>query len=360
MLCAWPGRLWRKFSGGALALALVLACSACWPFGSSDIQKAENILQNAIDQLAVAPGDFQAVINSTIAELNSYTEQAIQEADTAVKDMETNAAGLVDAEAQCSYDSIGIHAHDALNYILQHDLERKPAPAPTPWVCLTNPTDIQVSQGTAGGPYTLTSAPEYQIYGFNFDPSTLPTIDYYRASGQLAGLNVVTPSFHTAYELDVNLQAVSFNSPKAGDYLQLKWPDGATGANTINIILHPYAAPPPPISNTQQFEVVVHANEGQCVNIQDSLGSKFYLVSPWTVDTSHGDQNHPGVSQVADGSNNQARATLRSYNYQVASGDGRTVQVSGTICGANWPGPGASFDRQYLVYETAPAGTPTP
>src|ERR1700728_4667937 len=199
-------RSWNRYCLSAVVLALVLACTACPGPGpvQGDVQDGEAILQNAIDVVGVTPGDVQTVLGSTFSELGSYTEQAIQEADASVKDMESTAAGLVDAESQCTYNSIGIHGRDALIYIQQHILEGKAAPAPTPWVCLTNPTDIQATQHAAGGPYTLTSAPEYQVYGFNFDPSTLPVINYYRADGQLVASNVVTPSFHTAYELDIN------------------------------------------------------------------------------------------------------------------------------------------------------------
>ena len=64
------------------------------------------------------------------------------------------------------------------------------------------------------------------------------------------------------------------------------------------------------------------------------------------------------MSQVSDESNRQGDSSLRSYNYQTNAG-AHSVQVSGSICGAGGDGPGAIFDRSYLVYETAPPRTPT-
>jgi hypothetical protein len=235
----WATRLWGKGTLCALTLTVILSCTACWPFDDNDVQRAENIVQNGIDELANAPAQIGVVVSNLISELKAYTDTTIKEATASLETIENNAVVAIQTEAQCGADSIGIRGRDSLNYVLQHILERKPAPLPTPWVCQTIPDDIQVAQHASNGPYTLANEPDYKIYGFNFNSSTLPEIDYYRASGQMLTSNVVAARFHTAYQLDVDLQTVNFTDAKPGDYLQLKWPVTATGDNIISIILQP-------------------------------------------------------------------------------------------------------------------------
>lgn len=87
-------------------------------------------------------------------------------------------------------------------------------------------------------------------------------------------------------------------------------------------------------------------------NIQADPSSRFTVGSPWRIDTSQGDVGHPGLKEAAVGDNSQSRNSLRGYDY-LPHGD-NDVEITGTICGAAAFGPGAIFDRQYLVYETAP------
>ncbi|GAA1662299.1 hypothetical protein GCM10009744_65120 [Kribbella alba] len=84
------------------------------------------------------------------------------------------------------------------------------------------------------------------------------------------------------------------------------------------------------------------------------------LVLPigWVIDSTLGDPGHPGISEAADSSNNQALTSLTSYTYAATSD--RTAHVSGRICGSAWWGPGAAFERTYRVFTVAaPVPTPT-
>src|SRR5712691_152550 len=337
--------------GIGMLLVLTFLNAACF---ETDVQKAENALQSAIDQLANAPGNLKAVLDGTIQQLNQLQGDTIRNAQNAVENVLGDAAGLANATAQCQMDSIGIRADDTLKYILHHDLMGQSPPLPTSWVCITNPTTIGVMQTSQGGPYTLNSNPLYQIFGFNFRDQGLPTINYYRNSGQLFAGSVVQAGLHTPYEIDLNLQTVSFAGAQTGDYFKSEWNNGTTGTNRVDIILTPFTAPPPPPHRIEHFVVSVHANSGafngECKNIGDDALSLFTIGSPWKIDRAQGDPNHDGVHEESNADNHQADATLRGYNYQALND--QQVKVVGTICGAGGWGPGAIFDRGYAVYET--------
>jgi hypothetical protein len=83
----------------------------------------------------------------------------------------------------------------------------------------------------------------------------------------------------------------------------------------------------------------------ECKDIQHS----YTVGQGWVIDRREGkgDPGHPGVLEIANNSNNQANTTLRNYNYQPTSDS--NVSVTGRICGANWWGPGAIFERTYRV-----------
>lgn len=82
------------------------------------------------------------------------------------------------------------------------------------------------------------------------------------------------------------------------------------------------------------------------------------LAAGWAIDPTLGDLGHPGISEVADSSNPQAISSLTLYTY--AANSVRTAQVRGRICGSQWWGPPAVFERTYRVFTVAvPVPTPT-
>ena len=83
--------------------------------------------------------------------------------------------------------------------------------------------------------------------------------------------------------------------------------------------------------------------------IEASSSSTYTVPQGWVIDRrpGKGDPGHPGVAELANASNSQANSSLRNYNYQATSDT--SVQVSGTIEGANGWGAGAVFHRTYQV-----------
>jgi hypothetical protein len=73
----------------------------------------------------------------------------------------------------------------------------------------------------------------------------------------------------------------------------------------------------------------------------------------WTIDTTKGDPGHPGIGDILDSSNAQARGTLTLYDFQARSGT--TFAVTGQVCGSSNSGPGAIFSHTYQVFLTRPA-----
>ncbi|HEV7942522.1 MAG TPA: hypothetical protein VGP17_06950 [Solirubrobacteraceae bacterium] len=111
---------------------------------------------------------------------------------------------------------------------------------------------------------------------------------------------------------------------------------------------------PTPVYNetTETFLVEAHEPGGnisaQYLNLESVGDTKHTVPTGWVIDRSKGDPGHPGISEVANNSNEQANESLRGYNYQ-ASGDA-AVQISGTINSAGGWGSGAEFSREYTVF----------
>ncbi|MDP9373955.1 MAG: hypothetical protein M3Q65_16160 [Chloroflexota bacterium] len=113
----------------------------------------------------------------------------------------------------------------------------------------------------------------------------------------------------------------------------------------------------PPVEydeSQEEFTVSAYAKGGtgvdgawnaECTDIQHS----YAIGSGWVIDRrpGKGDPGHPGVMEIGNNSNNQANTSLRNYNYQPTSDS--NVSVTGRICGANYWGPGAIFERTYRV-----------
>jgi hypothetical protein len=86
-----------------------------------------------------------------------------------------------------------------------------------------------------------------------------------------------------------------------------------------------------------------------CEKIEDDESATIIVTDPgWVIDLSKGDPGHPGVAELQDESNEQARQTLDRYNYQAISET--TVKVTGTICGERGQGDKARFKRSYRVF----------
>lgn len=333
---------------------LLIGLASC-----GQIDQAVSDLQTAIDQLAALPSNAFAILNTAKEDLYALSGAVIKKAADAVAAVEANGVGLVGAELQCQWDSIGWHARDALIWIQQVILLGRSSPQPTPWVCLTNPTSVELAQNSLNGPYaTLPNENTIDIFGFNFRPETLPVLRYYGSGGTFY-VGDIPVAFHTAYQLVVNLQTVDFSNAQKGDIALLDWGNGVTPVNQFNMILDPYQAPPPPPTREDPFTVAAIALPGllggQCFNINAAPAATHdFTSSGWKLDVTKGDPGHPGIHDLFSGDNAQANASLaahRDYNYLELTP--YIVQIRGTLCGG--AGIGASpavFFHQYVVYET--------
>lgn len=113
------------------------------------------------------------------------------------------------------------------------------------------------------------------------------------------------------------------------------------------------------IESQEDFTVSLHAANGgigglggETKKIEDEATSVYTIGSPWTIDRTKGDQNHAGISEIANDSNTQGNTSLTGYDYR--STTDTSVQVYGTIYGAPWWGPGAIFNRTYRVHTRRP------
>jgi hypothetical protein len=111
----------------------------------------------------------------------------------------------------------------------------------------------------------------------------------------------------------------------------------------------------PPVEydkSQENFNFPAHANSGAAIGETTKLesvpGSTHTIAADWVIDRTRGDLNHEGVSQIANRNNGQADGSLKAYNYKTISDV--AVQISGTIQGAAFFGPGAVFDRDYRVF----------
>jgi hypothetical protein len=96
---------------------------------------------------------------------------------------------------------------------------------------------------------------------------------------------------------------------------------------------------------SEDFWVEAYADNGFWSGDRESFQVSIPAPGSWVVDRQKGDPGHPGVSELEDHCNNQARDTLRDYFYGVLNDI--TVSVSGSVKGAALYGPGAIFKRKY-------------
>jgi hypothetical protein len=86
-----------------------------------------------------------------------------------------------------------------------------------------------------------------------------------------------------------------------------------------------------------------------CTAIHSPTATTAYtspVQSGWTIDTSKGDAGHPGLSDIIDFSNLEAK-TFLTYDYQPASST--TFAVTGSMCNAS-PFTTATFQHMYRVW----------
>lgn len=108
---------------------------------------------------------------------------------------------------------------------------------------------------------------------------------------------------------------------------------------------------------TINFLVEKYADNGFFSGDTNNFQETFEAPAPWVVDMEKGDPGHPGVSELQDESNTQARDTLRNYNYTALND--ASIGVSGRIKGAALYGPGAIFKRHYRAFLRSPEPIPS-
>ena len=125
------------------------------------------------------------------------------------------------------------------------------------------------------------------------------------------------------------------------------WGPGAVFERTYRVFT--VAAPVPPSTGFQDYAVSAYAPGGlpwppSCRMIAADLTTP----AGWIVDRSRGDPGHLGVAELTNTSNPQANQSLQGYVYAPISDT--VVRVDGRICGSQWWGPGAAFERTYRVF----------
>jgi len=71
------------------------------------------------------------------------------------------------------------------------------------------------------------------------------------------------------------------------------------------------------------------------------------VMSGWTIDTTKGDAGHPGLSDIIDFSNLEAKSLLQNYDFQPASST--TFAITGSMCDPS-PFTTAVFQHVYRVW----------
>lgn len=101
--------------------------------------------------------------------------------------------------------------------------------------------------------------------------------------------------------------------------------------------------------DSEGFIVSKHADDGFWSGDTVHLDTTYNILrEEFVIDPTKGDGGHPGISEISDNSNSQAKSSLKSYNYRAISPT--SVQIEGTIQGASlWRGD-AKFARAYRVF----------
>ena len=102
---------------------------------------------------------------------------------------------------------------------------------------------------------------------------------------------------------------------------------------------------------TEEFWVDKTAEWGTWGSDPKAIDTTHAVQNGWDIDRTKGDAGHPGISMIKDESNEEAKDSLKSYNYKAISDS--TVEVVGTIEGNSYffTGYDAHFRRQYRVFK---------
>jgi hypothetical protein len=329
-------RRWRDFTA-LITLGIVLI-AGCGVGGIAQVgQEAEQIVQQAIDELNRQPSEWSQTMQNTIDNLKKSGSDLLNQ----IQDLYNSSIGQAENITFCTADFIGHRVSEQMQKILHKIDSTKPEPALWPVICHTNPPE----KITAGTTTVLV------LYGYNLKDFARQAT--YQARLEYANGDVITPNFGhinlvSDYQIEDEFQAADFTNldRTRGPRLALTWmtsnvrTDGSGVSSALPIIL-----PAPPRTSHEDFTVNVHAdNFGQCKTID----YPYRLSGGWTIDRTKGDPDHPGISQIRDDSNQQAKDTLRGDNYQPESDD--SLRVTGTICGSKGWGAGAIFNRTYRVF----------
>ena len=327
---------------GLLAAALLASTVLA---GCPAIDKTEAIIQQAIDSIDAAPGQFQGTLLTAINQLQQNNSNLLNQ----VQSLYNDAVGQAQAATMCTVDYFGVQVKDGLATLLHQIDSKKPAPTLHPTVCETNP-----STSVVAGTNLLVA-----YYGYDFD--VFNTDSPFDASVQYGDKQLAIPHFGhisivSPYKVVLEFQAADFSGldRTKGPKLVLNWNSstvkGYKSASSALPIIIP--TPPQPVLGSEQFEIQAHADSGWKSGGCAPIDATRYINSGTTgnirIDTSRGDVGHPGISETAVNDNKQSQNSLRAYNYFASSPT--SLSITGQICGANWDRDGAQFDRIYTVY----------
>lgn len=334
----------------AMTTVLVTSCTLFDvpkpPQGAPD---PATLIQETIDAINNAPANWRENTSALIDKLNQSGSEFLKE----VQSLYNDALGQTQNFVYCTVDFFGRRVAEGLADVLHRISPSHPAPMLTPTVCHTDP-----SQFVDAGKTKLIT---YYGYDFNkYNESSPFAVILRYADGQVISNNFAAVNIVHNYQMNVEFQSYDFSKLDRSRHpsVVLSWTNGPVRADTAGassslpvIIPEP---PRPPKTDARDFAFHFYVEPAPLWQTDDNcteISSRrdIQLPSGWRIDSAMGDQGHPGVSQVSFEANEQAKATLRGYNYQVA--DANHVLVSATkLCGRFMAGPGAELHVTTRVF----------
>jgi hypothetical protein len=318
--------------------------------GSTNLAEIEDDLQQAIIAIEEQPASWQTVLSNTTSQLTSLSTTLTKQ----VQDLVTNTVGQAQSATQCELAYFGDRVVSNLQQIL-HDIDsNKPAPNLVPVVCDTTPSTVI----TAGTDKYVT----YFGYDFNTFAAESPfeaTLKYSNdgavVTSNFGHVDVVSP-----FEVEVEFQSADLTAldPSRGPELQLTWEGGNVSTYKTAASNLPIIVPVKPKLGSVTVRIQEHAPPGlvaqNCQKFDDVRTISAGVDGKTMIDQSHGDPGTPGIhldsTQTHD--NAQEGITIRGYNARVVNNT--QVEISWTMCGAGFDGPGADFDQTYDIYTIDP------
>ena len=326
------GKTVLQLALAVLLLGLIPATVGCG-------EDVEAILNDGISTIDRQPGAWQGAMEDLIARLAGTDNQPVLDK---VRNMYSSCVGQAENATLCTSDFFGRRAKQGLEDIL-HSIHPDKYPAPTlePGVCNTSPSENVDAKYT-----TMITYYGYDFYKFNDIHTFKGSIKY--GDGTVADKDFGSVSITSNYQMSLQFQSYDFTNidAKRGPTVVLRWgTDEVSGDTPQNQSALPLILPAVPKRDSRLWTVGAYAASG-VYNVP--FRQTYPVEAPWRIDFSMGDSGHPGISQVAIRGNKQANKSLRAYNYQAVNY--KLAQVSGTVSGADWWGPGAIFERTYRVY----------